>query len=238
MKNSQEVWAIIPTRGGSTGLPEKNIRIIAGKPLLFYMLESAKCAHVLNRVILTTDNDAIARVANQVSGIEVRMHDTALSVSGQPSFGVFKYTLEKLIQESGILPQVVALLRVTTPLCLSSDIDNAIMLLLAKRDSSTAVLSVVKSDIHPKRVYVLGADGFLRAREETPEINYPLPRQVFDGVYVRNGAIYATFPEIVFGGSLWGEKPFAYAMPKERSININDEIDFILAEELLKRRQS
>lgn len=236
MNNSSEVWAIIPTRGGSTGLPEKNTRIIAGKPLLYYMVESAKNARSLSRVIITTDSDTIAQTANQVGGVEVRRHDPALSVSGQPSFDVFKHTLEELIQQSGTLSQAVVLLRVTTPLCLSSDIDSAVALLCTNKNTTTAVLSVVKSDIHPKRVYTIDADGLLHEREETPEKNYPLPRQVFDEVYVRNGAIYATFPEMVAGGSLWGDRPFAYVMPKERSININDEIDFILAEELLKRR--
>ena len=116
MKNSQEIWAIIPTRGGSTGLPEKNIRIIAGKPLLHYMLDAAKSARSLNRVILTTDSDNIAQAANQISGVEVRKHDPSLSTSGQPSFGVFRHTLEKLIQESGVEPSAVILLRVTTPM--------------------------------------------------------------------------------------------------------------------------
>ncbi len=237
MSNLQEVWAIIPTRGGSTGLPEKNIRTIAGRPLLHYMLESAKSAKSLSRITLTTDNDAIAEIANQVGGIEVRRHVPSFSVSGQPSFGVFRHTVEKLIQQTSVLPKAVLLLRVTTPLCLSSDIDNAVALLLANEGTATAVLSVVKSDIHPKRVYVKNAHGTLLAREETPEKDYPLPRQVFDDVYVRNGAIYATFPAIIFGGSLWGDKPMAYVMPKDRSVNINDEIDFILAEELLNRVQ-
>lgn len=200
------------------------------------MLESAKNARLLNRIILTTDSDTIAQIANQVGGIEVHRHDPALSVSGQPSFGVFRHTLEKLMRESGTVPQAVALLRVTTPLCLSSDIESAITLLCTNKNIATAVLSVVKSDIHPKRVYMIDTNGLLHTREDTPERNYPLPRQIFDEVYVRNGAIYATFPEIVLEGSLWGNRPLAYVMPKERSININDETDFILAEALLMRR--
>mgnify|MGYP001613035948 FL=1 len=235
MKNSEEVWAIVPTRGGSTGLFEKNIRIIAGKPLLHYMLSAAKGARLLNRVILTTDNDNIAQTANQISGVEVRRHNPSLSTSGQPSFGVFRQTLEKLIQEGGVVPKAVVFLRVTTPLCLFSDIDNAIALLFENENAATSVLSVTKSDVHPKRVYMIGKSGILRAREETPERDYPLPRQRFDDVYIRNGAIYTTFPGVVLGGSLWGNKPLAYIMPKERSININDEVDFILAETLLKR---
>ena len=235
MKNSQEVWAIIPTRGGSTGLPEKNIRIIAGKPLLYYMLETAKGAHLLDRVVFTTDSDDIARVANQISGVEVRKHDSSLSTSGQPSFGVFKHTLDKLIQQDGVLPRSVVLLRITTPLCLSSDIDTVVDLFLENKNQATSVLSVTKSDVHPKRMYVIDEYGVLSTREETPERNFPLPRQVFGNVYIRNGAIYATSPSVVLSGSLWGDKPLAYIMPKERSININDEVDFAFAEALLKR---
>ena len=237
MKHSQEIWAIIPTRGGSTGLPEKNTRLIAGKPLLHYMLQSALGARCLHRLILTTDSDAVASVASQVGSVEVRKHNPLFSVSGRESFFVFKHTLEALMQESGMSPRVVLLLRVTTPLCLSSDIDNAVSMLLGNNQSATAVLSVTKSDVHPQRVYHMDTNGVLRAREETPEKDYPLPRQVFDCAYIRNGALYATFPEIVLRGSLWGNKPLAYLMPKERSININDEIDFVLAEELLRRRQ-
>lgn len=230
-----DVWAIIPTRGGSMGLPEKNIRVIAGQPLLHFMLEAATHAQMVNRVVLTTDSDDIEQAARQISGVEVRRHDPTLSAPGRPTFGTFRRTLEVIIQESGRKPDGVVLLRVTTPLCLSSDIDAAVHQLLENRSEATAVISVVKSDIHPKRVYVIDENGILRAREETHETNYPLPRQVFDDMYIRNGAIYATFPEVVLGGSLWGDRPLAYVMPKERSVNINDESDFILAETLLKR---
>ncbi len=204
--------------------------------MLHCMLTAALATRNLTRVMLTTDNDRIAEVAAQVSGVEVVRHDPALSVSGQPSFGVFQYIVRKCLEESPVKPEAVALLRVTTPLCLPYDIDNAIELLLSKHSQATSVLSVVKSDVHPKRVYAIDSEGVLRLREESPERDFPLPRQVFDDVYVRNGAIYATLPDVVLQGSLWGEKPLPYIMPKERSININDEVDFILAEQLLKMR--
>lgn len=233
---SQEVWAIIPTRSGSTGLSKKNILPFAGKPLLHCILEAAKGARLLTRVILTANDDQTIEVASQIKSVEVLKYNPELSRSGQASFGVFQHTLQKLLEQSENQPEVIVLLRATTPLCLSSDIDNAVSLLLSNKGVATAVVSVTKSDIHPKRVYTIDRDNLLRAREETPEINFPLPRQMFNNVYIRNGAIYVTSPEVVLQGSLWGEKPLAYIMPKERSVNINDEIDFILAEELFKRR--
>lgn len=236
MKNFPELWAIIPTRGGSEGLPEKNTRPLAGKPLLHHMLEAARASQRLTRVILSTDSDQIAKVAAQISNIEVLKHDSELSIPGKPSFGVFQHTLRKLLQEGVTSPRVIVLLRVTAPLCLSTDIDSALGLLLSKSDVATAVISVTKSDVHPKRIYVIDEEGVLRAREETPEKDFPVPRQFFSDVYIRNAAIYATFSDVVLGGSLWGRSPLAYIMPKERSVNINDETDLILAEELLKRR--
>lgn len=234
MSMTKEVWAIVPTRGGSTGLSEKNVRIIAGRPLLHYMLEATTHAQMINRVVFTTDSDDIEQAAKKIKGIEVRRHSPVLSAPGQPTFGTFRHTLEVLIQESGREPDAVVLLRVTTPLCLPSDINTAVDTLLENRSEATAVISVVKSDVHPKRVYVIDENRVLHSHEETPKTNYPLPRQVFDEVYIRNGAIYATFPDIVLEGSLWGNRPLAYVMPKERSININDEIDFVLAEALLR----
>jgi CMP-N,N'-diacetyllegionaminic acid synthase len=238
MKSTHEIWAIVPTRGGSKGLPEKNIRKIAGKPMLHFMLTAAKKSKHIARLFLTTDNDDIAKAASNISGVEVLRHDPIFSQSGKPTFGVFEDTLRRLVVKCGLQPKAVALLRVTTPLCLTSDIDNCIELLLTNEQAATSVLSVVRSDVHPKRVYRIDNAGLLVARETTPETDFPLPRQAFDSVYLRNGAVYVTYPEIVFRSSLWGDRPLAYVMPKERSININDEIDFILVNELLKRQRS
>lgn len=235
-KLENEVWAIIPTRGGSKGLPEKNILPIAGKPMLHYMLSASLAAKRLTRVVLTTDSHQIAEVASGIPGVEVMRHDPVLSEPGRPSFGVFQNTLKKLLQNKGRYPKAVALLRVTTPLCEPKDIDKSIDLLFTNSKGATAVLSVVKSEVHPKRVYIVNNDGILVSREKTCEANFPLPRQQFEDVYIRNGAIYATFTKIVLQDSLWGARPVPYIMPKERSININDEIDFVLAEELLRRR--
>jgi CMP-N,N'-diacetyllegionaminic acid synthase len=237
MKESPSIWAIIPTRGGSDGLSKKNIRTLFGKPLLHYMVEAAISSRRLTKVTLTTDDDEIEHLASQISGLQVLRHDPALSRAGQPSFGVFQSTLKKLIDLGDSPPLMVLLLRVTTPLCLPEDIDECVLTLISKMNSATSAISVTKSDIHPKRLCILTQDGLLRAREETPETHFPHPRQEFEPCYVRNGAIYATFPNVVFTGSLWGDKSLPYVMPKDRSININDETDFILAEELLKRRK-
>lgn len=228
------VWIIFPTRGGSTGLPEKNIKEIAGQPLLFYMTKRAVESTVASKVFLTTDSEDIASIAKQVKGLEVLRHDPHLSFQGRPSFGVFQYTVKKLLESSVEKPDSVVMMRVTTPLCLTSDIDAVITLFLENKNKVDSVLSVTKSDIHPHRTYKITENNLLSSWQEGPETNYPLPRQVFGDVYIRNGAIYATSPEIVLGGSLWGECPMAYIMPKSRSININDDLDFILAQELLK----
>ena len=235
MSAPPDVWAIVTARGGSAGLPGKNLCQLSGRPLLHHIVLAAKRSRLVTRAVLTTDSDEIEAAARQIDGLEVRRHDPAMSVVGQPSFHVFRNTVEAMLGGGGTAPRVVALLRATAPLCLASDIDTAIGRLLENEDGATAVVSVVRSDAHPQRLYVMDGKGFLRAREDTPETDYPLPRQGFAPVYLRNGAIYATFPEVVLGGSLWGARPLAYVMPKARSVNINDETDMICAEALIGR---
>lgn len=229
------MWAIITARGDSAGLPGKNLRPLSGRPLMHHIVLAAKRSRLVTRAMVTTDSDEIEAAARQIDGLEVRRHDPAMSVIGQPSFHVFRKTVEALLSVGGSPPRVVVLLRATAPLCLASDIDNAIGRLLENEDGATAVVSVVRSDVHPQRLYVMDGKGFLRAREETPERDHPLPRQEFAPVYLRNGAVYATFPDVVLGGSLWGANPVGYVMPKERSVNINDETDMICAEALIGR---
>jgi CMP-N-acetylneuraminic acid synthetase len=203
------------------------------------MVEAASNSKYLTRLILATDNEEIERVASQYQQLEVVRYESKYSEPGQPTFGTFRHIFQQLIEKHDqVPPAAVVLLRVTAPLCLPSDIDTAIEILINKNDGDTTVVSVVESDVYPERMYIIERDSLLRAREKTPENKFPLPRQIFKKTYIRNGAIYATAPSVILGGSLFGTTLVPYVMPKERSININDEIDFILAEELLKRRKT
>lgn len=104
--------------------------------------------------------------------------------------------------------------------------------LLQERPDVDAVISVTRSPAHPYRVLRITETGYVVPYRYTTEQFYPQQRQSFEDVYVRNGAIYASRATTIEAGGLWGEKNLPYIMPPERSVNINEEIDIILAEVL------
>lgn len=223
--------AIIPTRGGSTRVPRKNLRPLAGKPLLTYIVQAAKSSKILSDVILSTDDDEIANVAISLD-IEVFRHPKELSTDSSSSFGVIQWALTELIRQ-GREPAVCALIRATSPLCLPHDIDHAIEL-LESNDHADSVVSVTKmSGVHPKKLKTLLPNSVLVDAFE-PEGFLPTRRQTLPPLYIRNAAIYVSTPSLIANGMLWGPRCLGYVMPEERSVNINSEIDFKLAEVLIK----
>jgi len=227
------IFGVIPTKGTSTGLPGKNMRVMAGYPMIHYMLKSALSAIVFDDVWVSTENDEIEEYCSN-QGAKVFRHDPSLSSEKSPTFGVISNILNHWKKE-GKQPDIVVTMRATSPLCLSSDIEQAIEMLI--NSTADSVIAVVRSDIHPYRVLTINESDFLihHFDPNSPEKDYPLRRQELGPVYIRTGAIYATRREVIEGGSLWGTKALPYIMPKERAVNVNDEIDFFLAEKLLKK---
>lgn len=232
MVNPPIIFGVIPARGGSSGLPGKNIKLLNGHPLITYIIRAALGSHLIDRLFVSTEDDSIESIAVD-NGSEVIKHAPALSSDSASTFGVISHAAS-YFNEYSSPPDIIVTMRATSPLCKSDDITRAIELLLTtpKTDS---VVSVVRSDVHPYRVLRIDDDNMLeRFDERSPEAYFPMQRQSFEAVYVRNGAIYATKSSVIKSGSLWGRNIMPYIMPKERSININDEVDFRIAEMLLR----
>lgn len=226
----REVLGLIPTRGGSKGLENKNIRVLEGKPLLGYTIEAAKKCADITQVLVTTDNANIEAVAKEF-GAEVFRHPPELSTDGKATFPVIQYVTRDLIN-SGSVFELVTTMRATTPLRNADDITNAIRLLL-DTNSDSVVSLVADQTAHPIRLKMV--DGDLRVIPlHVGEEDAPIIRQDLPTVYRRNGAVYVTKTPVILAGSLFGRDARGYIMPKERSININDEVDFICAAALLR----
>lgn len=228
--SNPRVVGVIPTRGGSRGVPNKNLRMLRGKPLLDYIVSAALSGRTIETVYVSTDSEEIAERAHAV-GVEVIRHPPELSNDSAPTFGVIRNALSYLKQIE-VAPDVLVTMRVTSPLCLASDIDAAVDM-LTQRPDIDAVISVVRSPVHPYRILRITGAGELAYYGHTTEQFYPQQRQSFEVVYIRNGAIYASRTKTIEAGGLWGERNLPYIMPEERSVNINEEIDLILAEALL-----
>ena len=231
------VLGVVPARGGSKGIPRKNIVPLAGKPLLAYTIEAALQAERLTRVVVSTDDEEIAAVAQQW-GADVPFRrpdelasDTALSLP------VVQHALVEVEWQEGRRYDVVVMLQPTTPLRTADDIDAGIALLV--EDGADSVVSVVDVEgYHPFRMKRVLDDGRL--------INYidqgfedMRPRQLLPPVYIRSGALYITRRAVLMEqDSFIGAHCKAYVMPQQRAVNIDSAFDLWLAQYLLDDQQA
>lgn len=217
---------IIPARGGSKRLLRKNIRAIAGKPLLAWTAEAA-LASGLSRVILSTDDEEIAG-AGRALGLEVPfLRPAAIAEDATPMLLVLAHLIEWLAASGG-KPGSLVLLQPTSPLRLPRHIDEAIAMF--EHEKAETVVSV--TDI-PN---AFGQAKLMRIDARGTVVKAGLADS--GDLVVRNGpAILMTSPDAIRRGTLYGSPSFGYRMEREASVDIDDEDDFALAEFLLLRRQ-
>jgi CMP-N,N'-diacetyllegionaminic acid synthase len=223
--------ALIPARGGSKGILDKNIKEILGKPLIAYTIECALASKEIERVICSTDSEAIANIAVKYGAEVPFMRPARLASDNAQAIDTYIYTIEKLAEMGAQYNEMVVLLP-TSPLRLSLDIDNAIALFREKNADS--VISYVPMQHPPTWARTINANM-------TPENYFETGsnienRQELEPAYMCNGSIYifkfALLKELRVYET---EKTFAYIMPPERSIDIDEEYDIKLAEYFLKK---
>ena len=232
MKN--RILAVIPARGGSKGIPNKNLYPLLGKPLIAYtIIESLKSKYITD-LIVTTDSTAIKEVAEKYK-IEVPFvrpenlsGDNALAI---PTIQHATLEYEKI---KDIEYDYIIMLQPTAPLRMAFDIDEALGLLITH--NSDSVISIVDVDnYHPMKMKIV-EDGLLKDFQKPPTENPP--RQTLPPVYIVNGAIYATRRDVLINQSSFiGEKCLPYIMPRNRSVNIDNIEDFIIAEYFINNKE-
>ena len=225
------VLGLIAARGGSKGLPRKNIRPLCGKPLLQYTAESALSARRLARVVLTTDDEEIAAVGRRC-GLDVPfMRPAELAADDTPTLPVVRHALGWM-EAHGEYFDAVCQLQPTHPLRRTEDIDACIELL--ERSGADAVMTIlpVPAEHNPHWVYFRGEGG--RLRLSTGEAA-PIPRrQELPPAFHREGSVYVTRRDVVMeGNSLYGERVIGHLMDADRCVNIDGPEDWERAEALL-----
>ena len=223
--------AIVPARGGSKGLPRKNLLPLAGKPLICWTIEQARAAASLDRVIVSTDDAEIAAVAREAGAAVPFMRPAELAGDDTPDLPVLAHALAWLSEHEGLDPDVVVWLRPTSPLRTASDIDATVELLETR--SARCVRSVCLTEHHPAWMYTMSGEEL--ELFEVPCGPY-LRRQDLPAVYRPNGAVDVIRRDAVPGeGALFVTPALGYVMPHERSVDIDDAVDFDLAGLLLER---
>jgi CMP-N,N'-diacetyllegionaminic acid synthase len=226
------ILAVVPARGGSKGIPRKNITLVAGRPLIAYTLAAAQTAQCLDRVVVSTDDAEIAAVSHAL-GAEVLMRPAELADDHATTRAVLLHVVEALAA-TGYRPDAVMTLQPTSPLRTATHVDEAAGLFMAdpQADSLVSCLSVPHI-FHPTSVMRQTPDGYL---EPFFLGTQPTRRQDKEPVFARNGAaIYITrtirLHEYIFGGRL-----LPYMMAPSDSIDIDQSEDLLAAERLLLER--
>jgi len=226
------VLGIVTARGGSKGIPRKNICLLAGKPLLQYTAEAALAAKRLTRVVLSTDDPEIADVGRGC-GLDVPfMRPPELARDDTPTLPVLQDVVRRT-EATGERYDAVLALQPTNPLRRSADIDGAIELL--ERSGADSVISFVDTgEKHPARMKFIDAEGRV--------IDPPFAEQ-FEGqrrqdlpkLYLREGSIYLTRRDVLMNqNSMKGRDCRAWIMAEDRACNIDTPFDLFLAGQLLK----
>src|SRR6266487_2107739 len=224
------VLGIITARGGSKGIPRKNIRLLAGKPLLQYTAEAALGAKRLSRVILSTEDAEIAEVGRSC-GIDVPfMRPLELAQDDTPTLPVVQHAVRSL-HERGAIYDAVCLLQPTSPLRQAADIDGCITSMVESGADCVVTVLRVPDKYNPHWVYFRNKEGFLQLSTDQPE---PIPRRQALPVAVhREGSVYVTRRSILMeGNSLYGTKVLGYQIKSLSSLNIDTQDDWEAAEQL------
>ena len=226
MIGEKRVLAIIPARGGSKGVPRKNIRDVAGKPLIAWTIDAAKKSRYVDRVVVSTDDPEIAEVATRYGGEVPFLRPAELARDDTPGIAPVLHAVEAVTPAY----EIVVLLQPTSPLRSAADIDSAIRTMVD--GGAQACVSVVEPDKSPYWMYSRDCAGRMKPLLEG---EYAC-RQEIPAVYALNGAVYVAERRwLVEKRGFMGEETLAYVMPKERSVDIDTELDLFIANQLLTR---
>lgn len=234
MYRGKKIIGIITARGGSKSVPQKNIKVLADKPLIVYTIFAAKGSRYLTRSIVSTDDDEIAKIALKYDGEVPFIRPAELARDDSGSVEVAQHAIKWLKENQNEEYDYVMILQPTSPLRTAEDIDACIEKIVdTGADSVMSMKELV--DFSLKKLKKIENDVILPLVEE--EDKQSSRRQDLERVYKRNCAIYLTKTELVMKGDLFGKVSRPYIMPAERSVDINKASDFEIAEFWIKKLQ-
>lgn len=226
---TKKVLAIIPARGGSKGLPKKNIINLVGKPLLAWTIESSLNSKYISKTIVSSDDDEILKIAHTYQALTIK-RPSELALDTTPSEVVVMHVLEELKQQSEQYDYVV-LLQPTSPLRNTQDIDEALEKLFCSNAKS--LISVTKIDNKILKAFIIEDEGYIKGISNNL---YPfMRRQDLPKTYISNGAIYiATVNEFIQKNSFFSDQTISYLMDETKSVDVDTKEDLIKIEKYIK----
>jgi CMP-N-acetylneuraminic acid synthetase len=226
------ILGIIPARGGSKGVPRKNIAPLAGKPLLAWTVEAARASGVLDRIVVSTEDPEIAEVARRAGAEVPFLRPAELARDDSPGIDPVLHALDALDRQ-GYRPAWVLVLQPTSPLRKAEDIRGVEA--TARQTGADVVISVCEAVPPPAWMKQIASDGTLQ--DFFPQ-DLPATRQMLPRAFALNGALYLARVSVLRQQkSFYGGPVYPYLMPRERSLDIDSLWDLELAEMILRRKE-
>lgn len=225
------ILAIIPARKGSKGLPMKNIQKVVNKPLIEYPIISAKKSKLINKIVVSTDSNQIAKISESAGAEVPFLRPKRLSLDTTPELDVVKHTLEFLELNQSYVPDIVTTLHATNPFVTSSTLDRSIKML--KFSDADLIIGVLKIKTHPYRSFWY-KNGYLKRFSKNFDKYYQ--RQKYPPLYFPSGDFYTFWYEsfkkygVIYCPKI---KPLFYKK-NEISLNIDTLFDLFICEMTMK----
>lgn len=229
-----EVLAIVPARGGSKSIPYKNIKSLGGFPLIAYSIAIARQAPSVSRVIVSTDDEEIARVAREWGADVPFQRPDEISQDATTDLPVFQHALQWLREHENYLPQTVIQLRPTSPFRRLSHIEDSVRL-LRENQNADSVRTVCTPFQNPFKMWTIGNDNFLKPLLSGYGAEpYNQPRQSLPNVFWQTGYVDAIRPRVIENGSMSGTNILPLVIDDGDWIDIDSPADWQMAENLLQ----
>ena len=228
----KKILAIIPARGGSKGIPRKNIKEFCGKPLIAWTIEAAKKSGIISRLVLSTDDAEISEIGRRYGAEVPFVRPSELAIDTTPTLPVVIHAVRNLMEKENYNPDFVVLLEPTSPGRKAEHIKEAVELMLKTKADSVVSLVEVPGHYSPFWQFKIDEEDKMELFVGDPINKIISRRQDLPKTYTRNGAIYIFRPELLFGKepSLYGKDTRAYIMDPAYSMDIDTPEDWREAE--------
>jgi CMP-N,N'-diacetyllegionaminic acid synthase len=220
-ETQSKILAIIPARGGSKGIPRKNIKELTGKPLIVYSIEAALKSKYINKIVVSTEDEEIAEISKKY-GAEVIKRPRELAKDSSSIIDVLKHVLEKLREKENYNPDIIVLLQPTSPLRTVKTIDSAILIFRDKFEYYDSLIPLY---------LIEGKIGIIMRERYIPNYILGSRRQDIEPIYRECGTIFIFKPDLIKNGEMFGEKTLPFVIKKyKESIDIDTTDDLKIAE--------
>jgi CMP-N-acetylneuraminic acid synthetase len=224
------ILGIIPARGGSKRVLRKNLRLLGGKPLVAWSIEACQASQTLSRVVVSSDDEDILQLAAKYDPRLPLQRPPELATDVSMAIDYVRHALTTL-EGAGEGPyDAVVIVQPSSPLTTADDIDGVVHLLLDSGAESAVSVVEVEHALHPLKLKVMHDDRLLPYLEEEKG---RMAAHELSKVYVRNCSVYASRRRVHEAGRILSDDCRGFVMPRERSIDVNDELDLRFAEFLL-----